>query len=198
MYAATFSLPMHSMMPCGQAAAPADTSTPLWRGTKVQSNDAGENEAFSIGPDGFVWCYALDEASETCGRLKSIGLQAQRFAVGQWGGLTVVLAVSDNQLQYVAETGEPSGPRWLPACDVNFPLAMQGGEIKDVFIRKLEGNLFIGVVTQHEDAIGYQYSQFWEAVWAGGGLVFCASPVNPELHDTIWDQEIANLPGELG
>lgn len=165
----------------------------MWKGTSVITNALGQDEAYSIAPDGFIWSYTIDAELGRTGRLMSTGLKASTFALGKSGdGLTLVIAADGAKVQYVVESGNPN-QRWSTPTAVTFPAAFKNAvSIDTIFTQTLAGNLFVGVLARHTSAECHKLYQFWECVWARGSFVFCNSPVNLEGPGNIWLEKISN------
>ena len=168
-------------------------STPMWRGTALATNADGQEEAYSIALDGYIWSYAVHSDSGRTGRLISTGLRASTFATGKLNnGHTVVIAADGALVQYVVESGNP-GQRWSLPCPASFP-ATQNSEagIDKIFTQTLGHHLFVGVLTRHPCADGEDRHQFWESIWTGGGLVFSHSPLKIERERNIWRDKLVD------
>ena len=172
-------------------------SAPMWRGTALATNAEGQEEAYSIGLDGYVWSYAIHSDSGRTGRLISTGLRANTFATGKLhNGRTVVIAADGAMVHYVVETGSPD-QRWSVPCMVKFSPNQTGqpavASVDKIFTQTLGHHLFVGVLTLHggDDSDGDRY-QFWETLWTEGGLVFRQSLLKIERERNIWREKIAN------
>ena len=76
---------------------------------------------------------------------------------------------------------------------VSFPAAQKNIEsVVKIFSQNLAGNLFVGVLTRHSTFEKEDTYQFWEAIWAGEGMVFSHSPLRIEHQGNIWLDKLAN------
>ena len=165
----------------------------MWRGTALATSADGREEAYSIGLDGYIWSYAVNSDSGRTGRLISTGLRATTFAIGTLhNGHTLVIAADGARVRYVVETGKP-GQRWTFPCPVTFaaPL-MSMVRVDKIFTQTLGHSLFVGVLTRHRATDREDDCQFWESIWAAGGLVFRQSHLQIERERNIWRDKVAN------
>jgi|GEM_PF-5380844 len=168
----------------------------MWRQTTTQ-DAAGGHEAFSIGIDGFIWSYLVDAQAVKDGRLKSTGLKANSFALARTvDGATLLIGTDGLSMHYVLETDD-GGNRWSAPCAMHFPGEIDVLAIEQIFVQSIRGNLFLGVQSRHLDEQGNDVYRFWDAVWAGGGFVFCNKPVLLEHRFTIWRQHVSSRPMSL-
>ena len=164
---------------------------PMWKDTTVATNGDGQEEAYSIAPDGFVWSYTIDAERGRTGRLITTGLRANTFALGKSpDGRNIVIAGDGAMVRFVVETGDPK-QRWSAPRAVSFPPAQQKvAVVEKLFIQILAGNLFVRVLSRHPSAIGEEAYQFWEGIWTGTNLVFSHSPLKIEHQKNIWLQKL--------
>jgi hypothetical protein len=175
-----------------RVAAQAKTAEgPMWKRTVLQTTASGREEAFSIGPDDFVWSYLTGNADFSAGRLVSTGLSASVFTVGKLpsGGM-VVVAAEGGKLRCVVETGDKK-PRWSEPQAVHFKGLSDGAVIHKVVTQTLNQTLFVGVLTRKTGADGKDAYDFWDGVWVGDRPVFCNSPVEWRAENNIWWDAIA-------
>ena len=167
---------------------------PMWKDTTVTTNGDGQEDAYSIAPDGFVWSYTVDSEFGRTGRLITTGLRASAFALGKSpDGHTIVIAADGVCVHFVVETGDPK-QRWSTPRAVSFPAVQQKVvAVEKIFTQVLIGNLFVGVLARHHGAKGKDFYQFWEAIWAGGDMVFSHSPLKIEHQKNIWLEKLANI-----
>lgn len=190
---ANLAMPTPRVAPRTQQPAPYGKAS-LWRETVMANLLGGQQEAFSIGPDGYVWSYTVNAEDGRTGRLMSTGLAANTFTLGRSGdGLAVVIAAEGSTLRYVAETGS-SSPRWSAPCVTSFPGEHDALAIEQILVQTLNGNLFLGLLTRHRAPNGTDCYRFWDAVWAGGGFVFCHKPAELDHGYNIWMDELASKP----
>ena len=167
---------------------------PMWKDTTVTTNADGQEDAYSIAPDGFVWSYTVDSESGRTGRLITTGLRASAFALGKSpDGHNIVIAADGVYVHFVVETGDPK-QRWSTPRSVSFPAAQQKVvAVEKLFTQVLVGNLFVGVLARHHGTKGKDFYQFWEAIWAGGDMVFSHSPLKIAHPKSIWLKKLANI-----
>jgi hypothetical protein len=117
--------------------APSPSQGVQWQQTVVMRNAQDQEEAFSIGPDGFVWSFIADSSGshfDASGQgLENLGMEADFLTVGRnAAGALVVIAAKGLRTQYRTEnpvaaldaTKNP-GHRWSPAQPIHLP-AIQG------------------------------------------------------------------------
>jgi hypothetical protein len=172
-------------------------SRSMWKGTVVKADSSGQQEAFSIGPDGFVWSYGLDPVAGCTGMLTSTGLLASTFALADLGqGRTLVVAADGTRLHYVTETDDAQ-QRWSSPTVVEFAGSQTAVAIERILTHQRHDHLFIGVTTRHLDAIGQDRFQFWDSVWGPDGLQFCHAPVALDASNHHWLDQLLNSPRSL-
>ena len=166
---------------------------PMWKDTTVTTNADGQEEAYSIAPDGFVWSYTVDSEFGRTGRLITTGLRASAFALGKSPeGHNIVIAADGALVQFAVETGDPK-QRWSTPRSVSFASAQHKVlAVEKLFTQVLAGNLFVGVLARHRGAKGEDLYQFWEAIWAGADMVFSHSPLKIERQRSIWLEKLAS------
>lgn len=190
----TATLPLTTLSKIQQTNRFTRTSVePMWKDTTLTTNADGQEEAYSIAPDGFIWSYTVDSEFGRTGRLITTGLRASAFAMGKSpDGRNIVIAVDSTLVQFVVETGDPK-PRWSTPQSVSFPAAQQNFvTVEKLFTQVLAGNLFVGMLTRHSGPKGESLYQFWEAIWAGTGMVFSHSPLKIERQRNIWLEKLTN------
>ena len=190
----TATLPMTAPSKIQQTSRFTRTSVePMWKDTTVTTNADGQEEAYSIAPDGFIWSYTVDSEFGRTGRLIATGLRADTFALGKSaGGHNIVIAAVGADVHFVTETRDPK-QRWSVPRKVSFPAAQKNIEsVEKIFSQNLAGNLFVGVLTRHSKLEKEGHYQFWEAIWAGEGMVFSHSPLRIERQSSIWLDKLAN------
>lgn len=190
----TATLPLTTLSKIQQTNRFTRTSVePMWKDTTLTTNADGQEEAYSIAPDGFIWSYTVDSEFGRTGRLITTGLRASAFAMGKSpDGRNIVIAVDSTLVQFVVETGDPK-QRWSTPQSVSFPAAQQNFvTVEKLFTQVLAGNLFVGMLTRHSGPKGESLYQFWEAIWAGTGMVFSHSPLKMERQRNIWLEKLTN------
>ena len=160
---------------------------PMWKDTTVTTNADGQEEAYSIAPDGFIWSYTVDSECGRTGRLITTGLRANTFALGKSpDGRNIVIAADGALMHFAVETGDPK-QRWSTPRSASFPVVQQKvAAVEKLFTQVLAGNLFVGVLARHRGANGEDLYQFWEAIWAGADMVSSHSPLEIEHQRNIW------------
>lgn len=191
----TATLPLAAPSKIQQTSLFTRTSVePMWKDTTVTTNSDGQEDAYSIAPDGFVWSYTVDSEFGRTGRLITTGLRASAFALGKSpDGHNIVIAADGACVHFVVETGNPK-QRWSTPRSVSFSAAQQKVvAVEKIFTQVLVGNLFVGVLARHHGAKGDDFYQFWEAIWAGGDMVFSHSPLKIVHPKSIWLKKLANI-----
>lgn len=160
---------------------------PMWKDTTVTTNADGQEEAYVIAPDGFIWSYTIDSELGRTGRLITTGLRASTFALGKSpDGRNIVIAADGTLVHFAVETGDFK-QRWSTPRTVNFPdVQPKMLAIEKLFTRVSAGHLFVGVLVRHRSAEGDDPHQFWEAIWAGADMVFSPSPLKIERQKNTW------------
>ena len=190
----TATLPMSAPSKIQQTSRFTRTSVePMWKDTVVTTNADGQEEAYSIAPDGFVWSYTVDSEFGRTGRLITTGLRADAFALGKSpDGYNIVIAADGALVQFAVETGDPK-QRWSTPRSVSFPAAQHKVvAVEKLFTQVLAGKLFVGVLARHRSEKGEDFYQFWEAIWAGADMVFSHSPLRIERQKSIWLEKLAS------
>ena len=182
-----------SMRGVGEAAGPT-----MWKNTVVWTDAQGREEAFSIGPDGYVWSYYRNAQGASAGRLISTGLLATSFALGRTElDRLVVIAADGTTVRHVMETGDGGAVRWTGPRQATFAGLRDAVSVDKVLAQSIGTSLFVGVLTRHIGAVGQDCFQLWDSVWAGDSLVFCHSPVKLGSESNIWLDALASKFDEL-
>ena len=80
-YMQTATLPVTAPPQTQQTSRFTQTSVmEMWKDTTVTTNADGQEEAYSIAPDGFIWSYTVDSKRGRTGRLSTTKLRASAFA----------------------------------------------------------------------------------------------------------------------
>lgn len=159
------------------AAVPAAA---MWRHTVLIEAADGREESFSIGPDGYVWCFEVAADGHGAGRLISTGLRARVFAVGRDGtGALVVVAADDHGVQCVTETASAGPARWTAPRDVTGPGLVPAG-VERIVTLTHDGRLFVAFLLRQADERGDPTLRILDSVWSGGALV-----VRPGANDAL-------------
>jgi hypothetical protein len=157
----------------------------LWKQTTVSQHSMGGDEAFSIGPDGYVWSYVTSGAQYASGRLIATGLQASRFILATAAGhRKLLVGAADNKLRFVIETGGPS-PRWHNPVRIDCAGLNGAVEVTDIQTLTSAGQVFIGVQARYEHFTGPDSYQFWMGRWKGDHFAFRSAPVEVDDYDPI-------------
>lgn len=190
------SMPSHEPQPhdhssaVAQAAATAakNNHSRVWRGLTVSRNVQGQDEAFAIGPDGYVWSYLTSAAGHSAGRLISTGLEASSFALAKLArNRKLVIGVQGATLSWVVETGEPQ-PRWHAPVNVAFA-GLQGAQsISQVHTLERDDEVLVGILAQYPRGTKLGIGQFWVGKWTGDSLYFMDTPVSLNGQDPIGNE----------
>ena len=171
-------------------AAPAAATyyPPIWKGLTINRNAQAQDEAFAIGPDGFVWRYLTDDHRGAPGRLVSTGLPATLFAlISQETGARALIAVNHNQLCFMLESAD-SAQIWDSAQPVNFASLHDAQQITELHSIVVNGHALIGMLAEHLMPTGQTAYHFWVAKWTGQALQFRRSPVALDGSDQLGNQ----------
>ena len=187
-YMQTATLPMTATSTIRPISRFTRTSVePMWKDTTVTTNADGQEEAYVIAPDGFIWSYTIDSELGRTGRLITTGLRASAFVLGKSpDGRNIVIAADGVLVHFAVETGD-FNQRWSTPRAVNFSAAQPKMlAIEKLFTQVLAGHLFVGVLARHRSPEGDDPHQFWEAIWAGADMVFSPSPLKIECQKNTW------------
>ncbi len=171
-------------------AAPthAEYYPPIWKGLMVNRNADAQDEAFAIGPDGFVWSYLVDANQGAAGRLVSTGLTATHFAlINPENGPRVLVAVTHNRLCFMQES-LALGQFWRSPQMVAFIGLQDAQSITELHSIVLKGHYLVGVLAVHHTPTGLDAYRFWVAKWTGQALQFRSSPVALDGSDPLGNQ----------
>jgi hypothetical protein len=144
----------------------------MWRRTVVIEGALGQDEAFSIGPDGMVWSFFPQPEVEGGYRLKNLHMPAEQLAVGRNGaGRLVVFASEGMVLRYRVETvGGDS--RWTPSRRVLLP-AVRGSQcIQSISCETIAKLMLVGAVIKLHNDGRQQDTGMAVSVWEHDGPVF--------------------------
>ena len=160
----------------------------IWKELTINRNADAQDEAFAIGPDGFVWSYLLDANQGAAGRLVSTGLTATHFAlINPENGPRVLVAVDNNKLCFMQESLE-LGQFWRCAQAVTFTGLKDAQTISELHSITVNGHALIGVLAVHHTPSGLDAYRFWVAKWTGQNLQFRSSPVALDGTDPLGNQ----------
>jgi hypothetical protein len=162
-----------------QQLAPSDLPQPslhdansMWRRTVVMEGALGQDEAFSIGPDGMVWSFFPQPESEGGYRLKNLHMPAEQLAAGRNGaGRLVVFAADGMVLRYRVETTDPLA-RWTPPRRVLLPAIRGAQRIQSVSCETIAKLMLVGVVMRLEGHGAPHDTGMAVSVWEHDGPVF--------------------------
>ncbi len=134
---------------------------PLWRCLTLSRNAQGQDEAFAIGPDGYVWSYLTSSVGHTTGRLISTGLEASGFATAKLANnRKLVIGMQGANFLCVTETGQAQ-PRWSAPVKVNFDGLRGARSISQVHALERGDEVLIGVLVHYARGGKLGMSQFW-------------------------------------
>lgn len=117
-------MPNDTASPIAPIVSPAPKGV-AWQQTVVMRNTLNQEEAFSIGPDGYIWSFIAGTGA-SAQRLENLGLQADFLTVGRnSAGTLVVIAAKGLQTSYRTEIAQttvvPSTQRWSEARSIHLP-----------------------------------------------------------------------------
>jgi hypothetical protein len=168
----------------------AEYYPPIWRELTINRNAQDQDEAFAIGPDGYVWRYLTDTSSGKAGRLVSTGLAAAHFAlIAPSCSPRVLIAAERNVLCLMRESADAASS-WHQPQTVNFIGLQDALEIVELHSVAYKEHALIGVLALHGKAGGAEARHFWVAKWQGQSLQFRSSPVALDGSDPLGNQFI--------
>ncbi len=145
----------------------------MWRKTVVVEGSSGQDEAFSIGPDGMVWSFLALPDNFGDYQLKNLRMPADHFAVGRDGaGRLVVFAAQGMVLRYRCETDSLQQRRWTPARRVLLPPVRGAQHIKAVSCETIAKLMLVGVVFAVKNPEQAATTGMAVSVWEQDGPVF--------------------------
>jgi hypothetical protein len=163
---------------------------PIWRELTINRNAQDQDEAFAIGPDGYVWRYLTDTSSGAPGRLVSTGLAAAHFAlIAAPGSPRVLIAAERNRLCLMRESADATSS-WHDPQTINFMGLQDALEIIELHCISYKEHVLIGVLAVHGKAGVAQARHFWVAKWLNQSLQFRSSPVLLDGSDPLGNQFI--------
>ncbi len=187
---------------------PAPPTLPVWTAMTVARNALGYDEAFAIGPDGYVWSYLTNVGgnsgaqptqpaeSPPDGRLISTGLAAQRFVLAKLAqGRTLLVGALGTALEFVQETGEPE-PRWHAPVAIVFEGLADAVAIEGLHALERDDDVLIGVLARYASRRGPDAHHFWVGKWTGQGVFFRSTPVDLNGDDPVGNEflSVGNSP----
>ena len=164
----------------------ARSTDPVFRQTIVVRNRQGREEAFTIGPDGYVWCFFPDavDADFADYTFVSLNMAADHLTVARDAfGCLVVIAVKGLNVQYRVEneTAEgcratPQRPRWSDIGYAPLPAITGAVSVKRVFTQN-DCGLRVAAVIDVEEAPGHSAFAMAYCQWkVNGPNAFRATP----------------------
>ena len=159
---------------------PHSSDKPLWRQTVVVCNSQGEEEAFTVGPDGCVWNFFRDPAVDSGYSLINLNMPTDVLAVSHDGdGRMVVFSASGMTLFYRVELPSSrsnpqssAGRRWSPVMEVALPVVRGAVAVRRLFIKDVFDTMHIGAVVSLETADQREGVVMAYAKWTRDGLTF--------------------------
>ena len=142
---------------------PGTKEAPLWRQTIVVRNRQGREEAFTVGPDGYVWSFFPDAANAPGFdgyRLVSMGMPADLLTVGHDAhGSLVVIAVKGLRIRYRVEQALPEGSkpgastiRWSAIEYAPLPSITGAVSVQRVYTQEDFGGLRVAAIVDVENS----------------------------------------------
>ena len=159
---------------------PHSSDKPLWRQTVVVCNSQGEEEAFTVGPDGCVWNFFRDPTVDSGYSLINLNMPTNVLAVSHDGdGRMVVFSAAGMTLFYRVELpSSRSNPqssadrRWSPVMEVALPVVRGAVAVRRLFIKDVFDTMHIGAVVSLETADQREGFVMAYAKWTRDGLTF--------------------------
>ena len=165
---------------------------PVWKGLTICHNRDGCDEAFAIGPDGYVWSYLTDAENGRSGRLLCTGLEGLHFVlVTPTAGCRLLFAAGSSTLRMAIESSG-SEPRWQKSQPVAFSGLQNAVAIAELHTLELNGHALIGVLAVHQNHGDLDSYHFWVAKWTGEQLQWRKTPVVLDGSDTLGNHFIMN------
>ena len=159
---------------------PQGGQRPLWRQTVVVCNSQGEEEAFTVGPDGCVSNFFRDPTVDSGYSLINLNMPTDVLAVSHDGdGRMVVFSAAGMTLFYRVELpssrSKPqssAGRRWSPMMEVALPVVRGAVAVRRLFIKDVFDTMHIGAVVSLETADQREGVVMAYAKWTRDGLTF--------------------------
>lgn len=159
---------------------PHSSHKPLWRQTVVVCNSRGEEEAFTVGPDGCVWNFFRDPNADSGYSLINLNMPTDALAVSHDAdGRMVVFSAAGMTLFYRVELpssrSNPQstlGRRWSPVMEVSLPVVRGAVAVKRLFIKDVLDTMHVGAVVSLETADHREGIVMAYAKWTRDGLTF--------------------------
>ncbi len=159
---------------------PRSSDKPLWRQTVVVCNSQGEEEAFTVGPDGCVWNFFRDPKADSGYSLINLHMPTDALAVSHDGdGRMVVFSAAGMTLFYRVELrsnrSKPQSTaerRWSPVMEVSLPVVRGAVAVQRLFIKDVLDTMHIGAVVSLETADHREGFVMAYAKWTRDGLTF--------------------------
>lgn len=164
----------------GMPQQPQGSQRPLWRQTVVVCNSQGEEEAFTVGPDGCVWNFFRDPTVDSGYSLINLNMPTDVLAVSHDAdGRMVVFSASGMTLFYRVELpssrSNPQssvGRRWSPVMEVALPVVRGAVAVRRLFIKDVFDTMHIGAVVSLETSDQREGIVMAYAKWTREGLTF--------------------------
>lgn len=143
---------------------PTDANeTPHFRQTMVVTNRQGREEAFTIGPDGFVWSFfpdAVNASGFADYKFVSLGMPADLLTLARDAfGCLVVIAVKGLRIRYRVEQVLPDGQRpvdapsrWSPVEYAPLPEIHGAISVQRIYAHGDVGSLRVSAIVDVEKA----------------------------------------------
>ena len=159
-------------------AIAAQTTRPVFRQTIIMCNRQGREEAFTIGPDGFVWCFFPDAADTEFAdySLVSLGMPADHLTVARDAfGCLVVIAVEGLSVRYRVENQTAEGAhavnlpqRWSDIGHAPLPAITGAVSVKRVFTQN-DCGLRVAAIIDVQDSPGHSAFALAYCQWKVNG-----------------------------
>lgn len=164
----------------GLPRQPQGSQRPLWRQTVVVCNSQGEEEAFTVGPDGCVWNFFRDPTVDSGYSLINLNMPTDVLAVSHDAdGRMVVFSAAGMTLFYRVELPSSrsnpqssAGRRWSPVKEVALPVVRGAVAVRRLFIKDVFDTMHIGAVVSLETAAQREGVVMAYAKWTRDGLTF--------------------------
>jgi hypothetical protein len=162
----------------------------LWRKTMVLSNAKGEDEAFSIGPDGFVWHYVMGQGRVGAGRLLCTGLAAEVFSAAALpNGRRLLMGAQGLSVTCCMEQDAAMGGGWSSPKPASLQLDRRAETIERLGIRPMATRVWLEVVTTRAGEGGAAVRELWQGAWLDDHAVFASQPIRQVTSlDEAWSR----------
>lgn len=147
-------------VPANATTSPTTAPGVAWQQTVLMRNAQGQEEAFSIGPDGRVWSFVAHSGKQP---LDDLELDADFLTVGRNGtGALVVIAAKGLRTVYrseiLPEGGSTACERWTPPRAIHLPTIQGATGVRRLYTQSdFSGMRIALIVDTHTAEQGASY-----------------------------------------